>query len=286
MIIEVTHLTKTQYLQLLDLQSAVSKKDSFNAPIYYHIIRQERPVPCNILAYHGQELIGFASRFLFHQGSVEICLILHPLYHHELLAKKMVYALLPFIPSTYQSFVQITSPHQVRPAIYPEKNWQYLFSCARLKWQGPAKKPKPIPGLSIVKAQNEDFDIFHHITRTCFPQGTEFNAQIYHSLMQNPLVKIYLLKHGEETIGTIQTNQEHQWYRLSDMAILPTYQKSGFGNFLIMSIIHQLQSRQKQICLDIENTNDFLMGWYQRLGMKVMNISDIWKIPFSEIFIK
>lgn len=282
--IEITHLNKDQYQQLLDLQLNIRKKDQFNAPLYTHIIRQERPVACNILDYQGKELIGFASRFLFHLGSVELSLMIHPQFRTELMIKKLLLPLQKYIPTPYRQSIVMATPHQKKPDVYPEKNWEYLYSSYRLKWQGIAKKPKPLSGMEISKARIENFSSFQGIVSTCFPQGTEISSEVYQSLIQNPLVNIFFLKKADEYIGTIQINQENKWYRISDVAILPNYQQSGYGYYLLMNIIHQLHSRQKQICLDVENTNTFVLNWYQRLGMQTINISDYWKIAFNEIF--
>lgn len=282
--IEVTHLNKEQYQQLLDLQAEVKKKDRFNAPLYTHIIREERPSPCNILFYQGRDLVGFSSRFLFHPGNVELSLIIHPQFRNDFMAKKLLLPLLKYIPSTYKQSAVIATPHQQKPSIYPEKNWEYLYSSYRLKWQGIARKPNPKPELEIIKARISDFKNFQNIVYNCFPESTELGEDIYEKLMNNSMVNIYLLKKADEVIGAIQINQENKWYRISDVAILPQYQQNGYGHYLLMHIIHQLHSRQKQICLDVENTNTFVLNWYQRLGMQTLNISDYWKLSFTEVF--
>jgi ribosomal protein S18 acetylase RimI-like enzyme len=229
-------------------------------------------------------LVGFASRFLFHPGSVELSLMIHPKLRNELMAKKLLLPLLKYIPSTYKQSIVIATAHQQKPDIYPEKNWEYLYSSYRLKWQGIAKKPHPNPELEIIKAQMSDFKDFQNIIYTCFPESTELGEDIYEKLINNSMVTIYFLKKADEFIGAIQINQENKWYRISDVAILPSYQQHGYGHYLLMNIIHQLHSRQKQICLDVENTNTFVLNWYQRLGMVPLNISDYWKIAFTEIF--
>ncbi len=282
--LEVTHLNKEQFQNLLDLQQQVKRKVKYTAPLYIHIIRAQRPYPCNILAYHGKELIGFSSRFLFHEQEVELSLIMHPKFKSAFLAKKLLIPLLKYIPLEYKKTVIITTPHNQRPDFHSEKNWEFLFSSHRLQWQGIASKPPVIEELDIIKAQPQHFENFQEIIHTCFPNGTQIVSEIYEHLMDNPLVQIYLLKKQNDILGAIQINQENKIYRISDVSILPAHRKQGYANYLLSHIIHQLASKHKDIILDVESRNHFVLAWYLRMGMKEINICDYWRIPYSEIF--
>lgn len=282
--LEVTHLNKEQFQNLLDLQQQVKRKAKYTAPLYIHIIRAQRPYPCNILAYQGKELIGFASRFLFHDQEVEFSLIMHPKFKSAFFAKKLLMPLLKYVPSEYKKTIVITTPHHQRPDFHPEKNWEFVFSSHRLQWHGVAPKPQEIEELDIIKAEPQHFEIFQEIIHTCFPNGTQMIPEIYQHLMNNPQVQIYLLKKYEEILGAIQINQENKTYRISDVSILPAHRKQGYANYLLSHIIHQLTSKHKDIILDVESRNHFVLAWYLRMGMKEINVCDYWRIPYSEIF--
>ena len=282
--LEVNQLNREQFQNLLDLQQQVKKKAKYNAPLYIHIIRAERPYPCNILAYQGRELIGFSSRFLFHDGEVEFSLIMHPKFKSAFLAKKLLIPLIKYVPPEYKKTVVIATPHQQSPDIHPDKNWEYVFSSHRLQWVGVCPKPSINEELEIIKAQTEHFNIFQEIIHTCFPNGTQMIPEIYQQLMSNPLVQIYLLKKHDDILGAIQINQENKIYRISDVSILPKYRQKGYANYLLSHILHQLSNKHKDIILDVESRNQFVLQLYLRIGMKEINICDYWRIPFHEIF--
>ncbi len=282
--LEVTHLNKNQFQDLLALQSLIQKKEKNNAPIYTHIIRKERPYACNVLIYEGRELIGFSSRFLFHEGQVELSLIIHPKYKTPFMAKKLLTPLLKFIPQNYKNTVVIATPHGQKPDIKPTANWTYMHSSHRLQWQGVAKKPAHNEELEIIKAAPEHFQVFQNIIYTCFPNSTEMAPEIYAMLMENPQVQIFLLKKQNEFVGAIQINHENKSYRISDISILPNHRQSGLARYLLLNICHQLQVKQQMIVLDVESTNRDVLAWYQRLGMKETNVSDFWRIPYQDIF--
>ena len=282
--LEINHLNKQQFKDLLALQAAIKKKYNYTAPIYTHIIRKERPYDCNILLYHGKELIAFASRFLFHEDQVEFALIMHPQHKSDFMAKKLLQSLIKYIPPNYKKTIVISTPHNQRPDIKPDANWEYLYSSHRLHWLSVTPKPEPIADLAITKATSEHFNIFKNIIRTCFPRSTELTADIYQLLMENTQVQIYLLKKQDEFVGAIQINHENKSFRISDVAILPEHREQGYAKYMLTSTLHNLQAKQQKILLDVESSNIFVREWYQRLGMVETNISDFWQIPFQNIF--
>lgn len=282
--LELTQLNKAQFQNLLDLQKQIKQKLRYTAPLYIHIIRAERPYPCNILAYQGRELIGFSSRFLFHEQEVELSLIMHPKFKSAFLAKKLLMPLLKYIPQEYKKFVVIATPHGQKPDFHPEKNWELVFSSHRLQWMGAAPKPKALEHVEMIKAQAQHFEIFQKIIHACFPNGTQMVPEIYQHLMASTQVQIYLLKKNEDILGAIQINHENKVYRISDVSILPEYRKQGYAQYLLSETIHQLSLKQKDIILDVESRNEFVLAWYLRMGMKEINICDYWRIPFTEIF--
>ena len=281
--LELSSLNRDQSNQLLDLQQAVHKRAHSSPLIYWHILKKPRPFPCNILAYHGKELIGFASRFLFHEGTCELSILIRPNFQTEFFAKQLLYALMKYIPNDYKEFVVMHTAHQQRPMIKPEGSWVYLYSSHRLQWTGPAKKPLLRPGFEFNKASPADFPGFKTISEIGFPQGTSMTEEIFNSIIESAGTQLWLLYHEQKVIGSIQVNQENKCYRISDITVLPEYRRQGLGNFMLISIVHQLQLRQKQIVLDVESNNETALAWYIGLGMKKINTSDFWRIPFSEL---
>ena len=281
--LEVNSLNREQATSLLDLQQAIKKQYHSHPLVYWHILKKDRPMPCNLLAFAGKELIAFGSRFLFHEGTTELSILLHPRFQNEFLAKQLFQGLLKYIPNNYKQFITLATPHQQRPIIHPDNpNWTLEHSSIRLQWFGPAKKPVPLQDYILEKAKPEHFKAFQSLCKTAFPHGTEMIPEIFQELISGSSTQLSLLRHQDKIIGSIQVNQENKYYRISDIAVLPEYRRQGLGNFLLKSILHQLVQRQKPIILDVENNNEAALNWYLGLGMKKINTCDFWRLPFAE----
>ncbi len=281
-ILQLTHINREQSTQIIELQDAIKKRWQNSPVVYWHIIKKIRPLPCNLLAYAGQQLIGFCSRYLFQLDSCELSLMIHPQFENEFLIRQMIMQLNQFIPPEHKKLITISTPSHCKPIYKPEAAWEYLHSSYRLQWQGPVKKPSPPPGLNFSKAKPEDYQGFRHLTELGFPQGTEMSPEIYNFIISGQGTQLWLLKKENEVLGSIQVNQENKYYRISDITILPSYRQQGLGNFLLKSIIFQLHQRQKQMILDVESNNTVALNWYLGLGMKKINSADFWRLAYAE----
>lgn len=284
--LEVNSLNRDQSADLIKLQQALTKQYQSSPTVYWHILKKPRPLPCNLLGYAGKELIAFASRFLFHQGTTELSLLIHPQFQNEFVAKQLFYSLLKYIPKDYKEFISLCTPHHQQPLIQANNPlWTKEHSSIRLQWFGPAKKPQNIADYQLEKAKHEHFTQFKNLCKVAFPQGTDMVPEIFNELITGSGTQLTLLKSQEQIIGSIQVNQENKYYRISDIAVLPEFRGQGLGNYLLKSILHQLVQRQKPIVLDVEDNNELPLKWYLGLGMKKINTCDFWRIPFSE-FVK
>ena len=283
-ILELAHLNREQFKQVQDLQQLVYQKHHASPPVYWHIVRRIRPVTCNILCYHGKTLIGFVSRFLFHPGETELCMLIHPKFEDPKFMRQMLYPLLKYIPLDYRKRLIIPCPHDQRPLIKPEANWQISHHSYYLKWQGIAKKPLPNPELIIDKGKIEDYEQACQILKTCFPNGTDMTIDIFQNIIQDTFTHLYTLRDSDTLLGLIQVNQEGASYRISDLCIRPEYQRLKLGAYLLNSILCKFMHRQKPIVLEVDSNNAVIYAWYQRLGFKTINTRDFWYGSFQEIF--
>lgn len=281
-ILQLTHLNRDQTTQLLNLQQLVQKRFAASPVIYWHIIKQQRPMPCNLLAYAGGKLVAFCSRFLFHLDSCELSLILDPKFENEFLVRQLVAEVNQFIPPEHKKTIVISTPHACKPPYKPNANWKLLHSSYRLQWQGPVKKPSSPAGLILGKATSEDFQGFKHLTDVGFPHGTDMIPEIYQHILQGQGTQLWLLKKEGLVIGSIQVNQENKYFRISDITVLPEYRQQGLGNFLLKSIVFMLHQRQKLMVLDVESNNPVALNWYLDLGMKKINCADFWELPYRD----
>jgi len=281
-ILELNHLNRDQTTQLLNLQQVVQKRFGASPVIYWHIIKQQRPMPCNLLAYAGGKLVAFCTRFLFHLDSCELSLIVDPKFDNEFLIRQLITQVNQFIPPEHRNNIVISTPHACKPIYKPNANWTFLHSSYRLQWQGPVKKPNPPPGFTLNKALVEDFQGFKNLTDIGFPHGTDMIPEIYQHILQTPGTQLWLLKKDHEVIGSIQINQENKYFRISDITVLPDYRQQGLGNFLLKSMVYTLHQRQKLMVLDVESNNPVALQWYLNLGMKKINCADFWQLPYND----
>lgn len=283
-ILELAHLNREQFKQVQDLQQLVYNKYGSSPPVYWHIVRRIRPFNCNILCYLGPKLIGFVSRFLFHPGQTELCMLIHPDFEASNFVRQIVYPILKYIPNDARAKIIIPCPHTQKPLIKPEAPWQLSHHSYYLKWQGIAKKTTVMNEFIIDKAKMEDFEPASKILKTCFPNGTEMTAEIFQHIIQDNYTKLYTLKKSNLLIGLVQVNQEGSCYRISDLCVLPEFQGQQLGAYLLKNIIFKLYQRQKPIALEVDSYNQAIFAWYQRLGFKTINTRDYWYCSFQEIF--
>jgi ribosomal protein S18 acetylase RimI-like enzyme len=283
-ILELAHLNREQFKQVQDLQQLVYQKYRSSPPVYWHIVRRIRPFNCNILCYLGPKLVGFISRFLFHPGEAELCLLIHPDFETNNYIRQMIWPILKYIPKDSQKKIIIPTAHEHKPLIRPEANWALSHHSYYLKWQGPAKKPDFRQAYMIDKASLTDYPEVIQILKICFPQGTEMTPDIFNHILSDNYTKLYTLKHHDQLLGLVQVNQEGSSYRISDLCILPEYQGQHLGAYLLKTIIYKLFQRQKPIALEVDSHNAKIFEWYQRLGFKLLNTRDFWYCSFQEIF--
>lgn len=75
----------------------------------------------------------------------------------------------------------------------------------------------------------------------------------------------HILQYDNLDIGRLYIQWEKDKLRLIDIALLPEFQKQGFGRQMLSELLTQAQERQLEIRLFVESTNP-AYHWYSRLG--------------------
>lgn len=95
----------------------------------------------------------------------------------------------------------------------------------------------------------------------------QFTAQHNHYLSHYPNASKLLVLYKEQSIGRIYVDRDASSICLIDVALLPEFQKNGFGTALLQELLIEAQQQQKKVVIHVENFNP-AYHWYVKHGFK------------------
>lgn len=95
-----------------------------------------------------------------------------------------------------------------------------------------------------------------------------------------------ILEYKNTPVGCVSfTGSINQVANIKRLAVLPEYQKKGFGKLLISSIEKQIQDRgYRKITLGVIDDNKSLVSWYQKYGFRFNIRKRFSHLPFKVCF--
>ena len=103
--------------------------------------------------------------------------------------------------------------------------------------------------------------------------------------MNNPDYHLFIAEIEDQIIGKAHIRREKEVAYLSDIAILPDFQKQGFGSELLTKMINEaLQLGARELLLDVatHNTSN-AVNLYLRHGFKILLQHDFWSISMGHL---
>ena len=284
--IEANHQLHINQQKALQHLAAVCKEaDGHVVPLYMNLLSQARPFATNLMYYQDHQLIGFLSLFFFYEDACEISLMVHPSFRRQGIARQLIQEALPLVHHQKLSILIFSSPAGLNDA------WLPAFGCCYQKSEHQMTRALKEPlgftkaPLSLRPVTTEDFPTLCFIDAYCFPTELESKPERFHTLLSDPGYHIFLAEELAKPIGKAHIFLQEGHARLSDIAVLPTYQGLGFGKAIVSYCVNFcLSAGRAVIDLDVESNNENALKLYSHLGFKVNNAYDFWAISSHHKF--
>ncbi len=271
-------------LAALDVLVATCKQADGNAiALYRDLLAHYRSRPCSLLHYEGNQLIGFAAVFFFEYDVGEITLLVAPTHRKKGIAHGLLQTMLALIQADRPiETLLFSTPHGLYDAELLHRGLQYAGSEYEMQRKSHEPLALNIHTLSIREATPADIDTLCAIDSQCFPVGQPSSETRFANLLMRPDHTLFLAIHEQAVIGKAHLARHAQAAHLSDIAILPTLQRQGFGRALITHCInHALTWPQTNVTLGVETSNQNALQLYLHLGFTISNAIDYWGCPFT-----
>lgn len=280
MIISNHQLTSEHFIELEALLQRCQKVDGHTIPIYNKQLLQWRSLPCNLLYYHEQQLVGFLSIFFFYDDACELTVMVDPRFRGQHIAAQMIASILPVIQVRGVGQVICSAPHGVNHEWLSSAGFVYQGSEFRMQWRQTTDLNGFIArdDIQFLAANDERFvaDLVA-MDVACFHSEKQEVEPTYQRLLKDKSYTLLLLGKQEKLMGKAHLHYESKQVVISDIAILPVYQGQGYAQALVRYCIQHVKSTcDLPLVLDVEADNENAVHIYKKLGFHIINHYERW----------
>lgn len=280
MLSRTQQLDPTSLIALQSLLTACQKVDGHTIPVYPHLLAEHRSGPPSLLYYDEGMLVGFLAVFHFHPDACEVALLVDPTHRRQGLATALWKTMLPSLQAIRPSlkYLIISTPSDFSPNVLKQHALYFQHSEYDMEYLGKTPCILLDTPLTIRPAEHTDIVDLCSIDKACFnPNRQHPELRVKHSL-NNPSVHVFVAEHADQIIGQVHLTFEKTQARLTDLAVLPAWQRQGFGQTLIEHCLnYALNYHQYRITLVVAAQNQHALHLYQNLGFKIYNAIDYYK---------
>ncbi|MCC5791363.1 MAG: GNAT family N-acetyltransferase [Legionellaceae bacterium] len=266
----------TRQLQDMELLYQHCRQQDGGSPLFYpeHLLKKRSP-QSNWLYTIDDSLYASASVFYFYDEACEISLLVHPDKRQQGIASELLRRLYPLLVQHQMQQLIFTlgagSPH------WPwlrDKGLLYKTSEYHMRRQGFEPHLIGERRIKVRRAKGTDLPHLCQIDSQCFNHRPEM-LERYSLLLHDPRYALLVAQLGERVIGKAHINWQSNEAVLSDIGILPLYQKQGFGGELLASAIEKsLKEGCSVQSLSVETGNSHALALYQRFGFQTIEAFD------------
>ncbi|ASQ47345.1 GNAT family N-acetyltransferase [Legionella clemsonensis] len=284
MIICNNQVNEAQLQAIQDLSALCRERDGGTPTIYNHLLLQKRPTENNVFYFQDDQLLGFLSVYFFYEDACEVSLLIAPAHRRRGIAKQLLTTITPLLIAKEMHTLIFSSPTVINSHWLTEQ--KFLYRNSEYKMLRESYEPIFLsnPKLQIRKATLDDIPTLCSIDEACFSGQQENMMNRFNLLLNDSHYTLLLALHNHVGVGKAHIHWQPKGAIFSDIAILPQYQRQGWGGELLSYCINQALSIGKnKLMLDVETTNQNAINLYTRLGFKTANISDYWTIPLRTL---
>jgi ribosomal protein S18 acetylase RimI-like enzyme len=279
MILRFNQLDDIQLKALDALSERCKLSDGNLVARYRHLLATPRPLPCNALYYHNEQLIGFLRTFFFQSDECEIALMVDPKYRHQGIASSMLNEVMPMIEAEEIKRLVFSSPHELNNDWFKTLALHYQYTEYQMVYRSnrPIKLTGP-SGSKIRRATVDDTPVLCSLDKVCFPKENAMSVFRFEELLHDPHYDLFVILNQNTVLGKAHLSYEEMCTRLTDIAVIPQAQGHGFGSALIAHCIHHVAASNKpQLVLDVETHNKNALNLYKKLNFSITNACDFWE---------
>jgi ribosomal protein S18 acetylase RimI-like enzyme len=282
MITRAPLLNAKQLNDLEKLRHLCHEADGNTIPTYDYLLCLHRSLPCNVLYYQEEELVGFLSVFFFYDNACEVTLMVAPKFRGQKIASILLKEIPSLITPAIKELVFSVPSGKGHAELSP--HFHYRNSEYHLEREDHTPAIAPL-SITLRPAHFSDLSFLCEIDKACFPEENHPMEARFQELLQDTNYQLFIAEEKGIKAGKIHLHLDHPGQaRFTDIAILPAMQKRGLGSAMIaQSINYCLKENRPKLQLEVETTNQHALKLYLQLGFNIKNAYDFWSIP-TELF--
>lgn len=282
MIHQSRKLSTEQRHDLALLRLSCQAVDGNTIPIYPELLASERMYAANFLYYDQGHIIGFLAVFFFYEQAVEISLLIHPDWRKKGIARQLFKASLPLLEQEAVASVYFSRPQGLPSAALKACGLGYSSSEYRLSLTD-KKTALAATTLVIRQANLADLEALCALDEACFGPDLDNEVQLK-TLVQAPNYVLLLGEMAGCVLAKVHLCIQDDALILSNLAVMPTAQRQGYGRALIEASIARMSALQKtKLSLDVESKNARALNLYLQCGFQIENACDYFIIDFLKL---
>ncbi len=266
--------------QIDDLEALMARcheVDHNTIPIYKHLIDKRHMLPCNLLYYDGDLLVGYLRTFFFYATACEVALMVDPAHRRRGIARALVKEIIPTLQAEGIHTLYFSTPKSLNKEWFEKLGLSPHGSERQMQYD--PHKPvtvtfKPVP---VRLANANDIPVLIALDDVCFPNKKQDPEDVFRSLLATSNCAIFVLVQDQRIVGKAHIFKENDRARITDIGVFPEYRGQGLARTLIKYCInHALINNKPKIVLDVEVTNESASKLYDGLGFQITNAHDYW----------
>ena len=279
----ITRTHQMSFKQLDDLDALIvrcKKVDENSIPIYRHLIDKFHTLPCNILCYENELLIGYLRTYFFYTTACEVAIMVDPEFRRRGIACAMLKEILPLLQIEQIKNLYFSSPKDMNRDFFTSLHFTFHGSERQMQYN--PQKPITITfkPATIRLATQKDIPVLVELDAICFPNKKPDAEEVFRNLLVTSNCSVFVLTQDQKVVGKAHVFKESDRARITDIGVFPEYRGRGLASTLIKYCInHALINNKSKIVLDVEMTNESALKLYDGLGFEITNAHDYWCTP-------
>lgn len=275
----------TSYLELTDSQIAsvralvhvCNEYENLNGEVFFsNRLNYDTNIRCYYCMRADNRLIGFLSAFIPTKDVAEISAYVHPDFRRKGVFSALFSSVCEeLVKYSIEDILFVTQPQggaceKVLEKLPTKKDHsEYL-----MVFRGEAVQPMQTD-LCLRIADLSDREMVIMLSEAAFEESRETAQTIADSSLRADNIDIYLAYMEECVIGTMSTNREGDELFIYGVAVLPEFQRKGYGRQMLNLLMRELTKLDRvRILIEADSKKPNAYGLYQKSGFDIVTEFD------------
>lgn len=282
---------KTEILE--QLVKAAIAVDRAAPKIYWHLLDKPRLRPWDFWLCDEEKLIAYFGAYEFETNTAEITGVVHPEYRNQKIFKNFLEGFRRRHPEL-KKITLVGSSAIVTEVVMEKLKARFSESEFELRYSAPSIGIPAKAGISssshimdpdscfrendnLRLASLNDLSELLKIDIACFSSNEYQVKADLQIMLQDPAYKIYLFYSENKALGKIHLRFENDKIVLSDLCILPEFQKQGLGSQMLQAVFASYP--EAEFCVEVHAANREALAFYEKLSFVVKNEYRYFRLP-------